>query len=177
MTGHMLSAFVKRYRHERAEVSAPLNRIAISLVESTVGVEDRAIPPSAREFELLVFLALRHAPAATEVLTGALWPETDADRARSSLKVTLSRLRSRLGDPSLIVATQNGYALAAEPGIDIGFLSNLDHISFDQVPLRAAIPSGMQLEAARLRFARWGWAKLFEARIAALEALPTTAAT
>lgn len=168
--GHMLSAFVKRYREERADVSCALNRIAISLVKGTVRVEDSAIPLSGREFELLVFLALRSGPAATEVLTGALWPESDADRARSSLKVTLSRLRGRLGDPSLIVATQNGYALAAEPDVDIGILLNPNHIPFDEV-----IPSGLQLEAARLRFSRWGWAKTFEARIAALEVHPSSA--
>ena len=55
-----------------------------------------------------------------------MWPDSDADRARSNLKATISRLRGRLGDSALIAATQNGYALAAERDIDIAKFLNGD---------------------------------------------------
>jgi DNA-binding winged helix-turn-helix (wHTH) protein len=169
LTGHMLAAFVERYRNETPEVSAPLKRLQISLAQGTVRVADRDIVLSGREFELLVFLALRNSPASTEILTEALWPESDADRARSSLKVTLSRLRSRLGDNSLIVSTHNGYTLAAEQALDIG--SFLKHAQIPEL-----IPPRIQLEAARQRLSRWGWAKTFDDSVAALETLPNSTA-
>jgi hypothetical protein len=165
-TGHMLEAFVQRYHDTTAELSDPSKRIDISLVDGTARVDETEIVLRGREFELLVFLALRSRPVATEVLADALWPESDGDRARASLKVTLSRLRGKLGASSRIVTTQNGYALVGELDIDIGPFLNPDLI-----PLRREPPPRLQLEAARIRLSRWSWATTFAARLAKLETL------
>jgi DNA-binding SARP family transcriptional activator len=47
---------------------------------------------------LLAFVALAAGPVRRDTLAGLLWPETDPDRARSTLRRTLSTLRGALGN-------------------------------------------------------------------------------
>jgi DNA-binding winged helix-turn-helix (wHTH) protein len=163
----MLSAFAGRYRRdEPAVIEQPSRRIGISLIKGTVRVGHTEIAPRGREFELLLFLALREGPVSSELLSEAMWPESDGDRAKSALKVTLSRLRTRLGDGSLIIATPTGYALTVEADIDIAPLLKRESES----PPSTELPSCQQLEAARVRLSRWPWAKPYEALIRKFEA-------
>lgn len=51
---------------------------------------------------LLAYLAVTGAPVRRDTLTGLLWPDTDPDRARATLRRTLSTLRSALGGRWLV---------------------------------------------------------------------------
>jgi DNA-binding winged helix-turn-helix (wHTH) protein len=139
-------------------------RIVLSLVTGAVKINDAEIALSNREYELLFFLALHQGVASTDLLSESLWPESDADRARTSLKVTISRLRLRLGDASLIRATKNGYKLLGRPQIDI-----LNVLESHKDPYRDDGHSLVNLRQARLRLSNWPWAKMYESRFLTLE--------
>jgi DNA-binding winged helix-turn-helix (wHTH) protein len=160
LTGHMLEAFAARYCDQGAAPSTPKSRLRVAIVAGTVQIDGRPITLSAREFELLTFLALRDAPASSDLVSDSLWPDSDPERARSTLKVTLSRLRNRLGDPTMIVSTQHGYTLNAECEIDVD-----EFVKSRGTASGVALPSEMQLEVARDRISLWSWARPLEKRL------------
>jgi hypothetical protein len=158
-----LVAFRNRFLEDAANPQTKY--IRISLITGTVRVKDKNIALSGREYELLVFLALREGSVSAEFVSESLWPESDGDRARSALRVTISRLRAHLGDPSLIITAPNALTLSADRELDIGPYLKRDGIRSPQY-----IPSDAELEAARERFSRWPWARIFEDRLRELEA-------
>ena len=72
--------------------------------------------PTRKTLALLVYLAAEPAVHSRERLIGLLWPETDQDHGRTSLRTTLSLLHRALGDArgaSHVVASHGGLALRA----------------------------------------------------------------
>ena len=74
---------------------------------------------------LLAFVALADGPVRRDTLAGLLWPETDPDRARSTLRRTLSTLRGALGNRWLETERDS---VSLEPGgvrLDVAELRRL----------------------------------------------------
>lgn len=130
-----------------------------------VGVTDMRLSP--REFELLVFLVMASLPVSRETIANAIWPNLETKRSLNVVKVTLSRLRARLGNAECIASTPTGYCFAAIAALDIDVL--LQQI---KAPENVSWPSLVtEVRACRNRIARWSWAQTLRARLALVETL------
>ena len=72
-----------------------------------------------------------------DTVLGYLWPESDEERARTSLKQLVHSIRSHLGDPDLLVSSA-------------GLRLNPERITSDVAEFRKAVARGDEERAARL---------------------------
>jgi DNA-binding SARP family transcriptional activator len=77
--------------------------------------------PTRKAAALLFFLAASGEPHPREQLAALLWPESDEERARGTLRTTLAMLRGALGseNAALLVAERDRIGLAASATLDI----------------------------------------------------------
>jgi DNA-binding SARP family transcriptional activator len=103
----------------------PQLRIAL-LGPPSIDVDGRALEVDTRKATaLLAYLAFTGRPARRDSLAGLLWPETNPDRARSTLRRTLSTLKSAL-DARFIDIGRDTVALSgAGVWVDVDELRNL----------------------------------------------------
>jgi hypothetical protein len=78
------------------------------------GVEIKLSP---RERALLTYLAVQGAPVDVHIVVATIWPDAAVERALGTLRVTVARLRRRVGDARVVLATSTGY----RTGIPITF--------------------------------------------------------
>jgi len=154
LSGHMLEVFSQRFYVNDIQAIQPMRFVSVALFSGFASLDNQALELTAREFELLAFLALNDGPVTAEFTSGSLWPDSSAERARSSLKVTLSRLRGRLGDKALISSTSAGYILNAGREVDINTIVDKEN---DRLGTQQALPTKLQLDSLRSRIALWGW--------------------
>ena len=169
LSGHMLQAFIERFREPLPASPVATNRVQLSLLSGSVRLNDRKLSLSAREYELLSFLALHIAPSTAEFASECIWPESHSNRARSALKVTLTRLRARLGDPSIILSTSAGYVLNANLQIDILELAREKPTSSNGIATNT--PTRMQIDSLRSRIATWAWGDILNDPVRKLESM------
>ena len=159
LDGHFLAPLLRRCQNA-PETIQKQKRLVVEVLTGKVRVDGVEIRLSSREFELLAFLATRAAPASRESIASAIWGDLDEDRGLGSLKVTLSRLRARLGDPALITSTPAGYFLNGQIEIDI-----LELLSATTLESSDREYMGGRMSAASDRLMRWNWAAPLLAQI------------
>jgi DNA-binding SARP family transcriptional activator len=116
----VLEPFV-RARVVRERGKAPV-RVRVRVWSGRVEAGGEELRLAGKELELVTFLAL--ARPRTEVararIVEAIWPEIETDEdAANNLRVTLSRLRRKLGDETLVVRTEGGYHLSPAVSVDV----------------------------------------------------------
>jgi DNA-binding SARP family transcriptional activator len=99
--------------------------------------------PTRKSLALLIYLALEEGLQPREHLAALLWPESSPDRSRASLRSTLNRLQSSLGQAG-------GQALASLLSIDNSALTLRSNPSLD-LDLRSVESAYAQARAERLR--------------------------
>src|SRR3972149_10814302 len=85
--------------------------------------------PTRKTLALLIYLALEGGPQPREHLAALLWPESNPDRSRASLRSTLNRLLSSLRhaggkvQTSLLSIDQNALTLRPNASLDLDLRS------------------------------------------------------
>ncbi len=92
------------------------NGLAVDFRDGNVRVGSDLISLSRRERELLAFLARSDGAVGARTAAAAIWPERSPAQALVSLRVTVSRIRKRVGSVGVIVATKDGYAVDVRHG-------------------------------------------------------------
>ncbi|HEV2738662.1 MAG TPA: BTAD domain-containing putative transcriptional regulator [Candidatus Elarobacter sp.] len=112
----ILDTFVRRrVLRDRERPSA---RLTIELLAGRI-VRGGGVPIrlTDKEFELLALLASTHGSLSRDRIGEVLWDHLDPDEWPNNLKVTLSRLRSKLSMPDAVVSCEGRYRLS--PAIDV----------------------------------------------------------
>jgi DNA-binding SARP family transcriptional activator len=91
---------------------------SIEVFRGRVLKEGAAVPLRDREAELVMALALHADPIAASQFAGMIWPDSDEAAALNSLRVTLSRIRTKTGDSSLVGRRAGMYELCADVAVD-----------------------------------------------------------
>jgi DNA-binding SARP family transcriptional activator len=112
----ILELFVRR-RVLRERSDATPSRFVVELLAGRVTRDGAAVRLSDKEFELLALLGSTHGPVSRDRIGEALWDHLDPEEWPNNLKVTLSRLRSKLGMRDAVMATDARYSLS--PLIDV----------------------------------------------------------
>ncbi|HTD33946.1 MAG TPA: BTAD domain-containing putative transcriptional regulator [Candidatus Elarobacter sp.] len=111
----MLEPFVRARVLRERERREP--QLVVRLLAGTVTKGDEVVRLSHKEFELLVLLASARAPVSRDRIGETLWDHLDPEEWPNNLKVTLSRLRSKLGVHDAVSSSDAGYRLS--PTIDV----------------------------------------------------------
>ena len=91
----------------------------ISILNGTYSDNRRAGPLSAQEQGLLSLLAAAGRPRSAEELGDVLWPERELISVRNCVKVSLYRLRMKLGRFDVVTRQPRGYALGPDMDVDL----------------------------------------------------------
>lgn len=97
--------------------AAPLR---VELFRGTVLLQGRELPLTQREAAVLFMLAsVPQRRMEARRLASTLWPEPSAEQARAALKVTIARLRVRLGNSAFVRSERGEYVLDREVEVDV----------------------------------------------------------
>ncbi|MDB5069389.1 MAG: Transcriptional regulatory protein terminal, partial [Candidatus Eremiobacteraeota bacterium] len=142
--------------------------VAFDVLSSVITSGGELVRLPRREFEVFANLAIKGRRVPYDVLLEEVWGDADDDHAK--LKVTVGRLRKRLGFET-IRSIDAGYAIGANVTCT---LAELEELASAQPPLaRAALE---RLDAMRLRYRRelagtarnWRWYTAWSAKADAL---------
>lgn len=92
--------------------------LAFMLMSGAVIRGESSVTLSKTESALFTYLALHARPVSRARICDALWPDSDFEPAANSLKVTVYRLRKKLGDAA-IASSPVGYCLGAAVYVDL----------------------------------------------------------
>jgi DNA-binding SARP family transcriptional activator len=106
-----LDGMSTRTREHRTEM-------LVEVVAGGLRCGDVRIPLRPREAEIIVLLALQPSPSDTATLTTLLYPDRDTGDAKNMLKVSICRIRGRLGR-DFIVFRDGGYRLREDVRVDL----------------------------------------------------------
>jgi DNA-binding SARP family transcriptional activator len=168
----MLAPLVNRLRHRTSLVVASEDApLVLSLADGTVSRGEEHVDVSEGVLALLTALAVESQAVSRDRLVDRLWPDLQDESAYNALKMCVHRTRQQLADPSAVVVSRGGYALAPEVEVDLRRLQRtLERVRRDAVPDADLGP--LEETFARLvrgrpaTFANWEW---FEPVEAALE--------
>ena len=146
-------------------------RFVVELIGARVTKDGQGVRLTDKEFELMALLAASRGVLTRDRVGDALWNHLDPEEWANNLKVTLSRLRSKLGVRDAVVSVNGaGYRLA--PKIDVD-LRQVEAIIRRRTPeglddgarnaLRAALTSYSSGSAGR--YQRFSWMQAPSARI------------
>jgi DNA-binding SARP family transcriptional activator len=113
----MLDRFV-RARVMRENVPAG-PAFVVELLGGRVTRDGEPLRLSDKEFELLALLASSHAPVTRDRIGEALWNHLDPEEWPNNVKVTLSRIRTKLGVRDCVTLVDGRYRLAPSIDVDI----------------------------------------------------------
>jgi DNA-binding SARP family transcriptional activator len=139
---------------------------AVHVFTGRVAVDGRDVRLAGKELELLLYLALGRArsSSARAQITEAIWPDIDdEDDAANNLRVTLSRLRRKLGDDALIVRDEGGYRLSPSVAVDVREVETLLHAAAAEKTLSGERRAALERVFADVghglpaRFERFAW--------------------
>ncbi len=100
--------------------SATATGVAVQVFAGRVEVDGAEVRLAGKEFELLLYLAYARGAAAREAIAEAIWPAIDDEEKRANnVRVTLSRLRRKLGDERFVTRLDGGYRLSPEVAVDV----------------------------------------------------------
>lgn len=165
----ILERFV-RSRIVREHVRAS-TAFVIELLGGRVTRNGEPLRLSDKEFELMALLASSHAPLTRDRIGEALWNHLDPEEWPNNLKVTLSRIRAKLGMRDCVTLTDCRYRLA--PSIDVDVRRTEDVLrarrSGERLPEETVHSLSLALSAfstgAVNRFDRYSWAHGVVARL------------
>jgi DNA-binding SARP family transcriptional activator len=113
----ILEPFVRRrVLHERAH---PAPQLTVELFAGRVARDSASVPLSLKEFELLALLASTHGALSRDRIGEALWDHLDPEEWPNNLKVTVSRIRTKLATRDGIVVSDGRYRLSPMIGVDL----------------------------------------------------------
>src|SRR5665213_86388 len=92
---------------------------AVELFAAVIRRGDKPVRASGKELELLALLASAYGPLTRDRIGEALWEHLDPEEWSNNLKVTLSRLRAKLGGRDAIVLVDGGYRLSRDIDVDL----------------------------------------------------------
>jgi DNA-binding SARP family transcriptional activator len=110
-----LDPFVRKRLRGKGEGSPD---VEIRLATTSVTKSGVPIDLADREFALLAFMAIGGRSTQRDALTEALWPHADRKSAENSLRVTIHRVRRKLGEAT-IVSIRSGYCLGPAVRVDL----------------------------------------------------------
>jgi DNA-binding SARP family transcriptional activator len=163
----MLTAYVtRRVRRERIRREP---RVVVELLAGRVTRDGEEIPFSDKEFELLTLLASSPTVVTRDRIGESLWDHLDPEEWPNNLKVTLYRIRTRLGRRDAVVADGGRHRLAPTIEIDLRQAemlvrtrqTTLDDAMRDE--LRSIVDAHRKGSSAR--YERYGWAHPLLSRI------------
>ncbi len=140
----------------------------ICIASASVTLDGRPVRLAKRERELLMYLAANRRVCRGEEIAEAIWPDR-RDGGDTVVRVNVNRLRRRLGDETLLLRTEGGYALAPHVTTDLDELEQ----ELRLLRARAALSRHDREQLAfRIRSlqrpcalaARWEWFCAMEAR-------------
>ncbi len=135
----LLQPFVDA-RLRRRQLESPA--FEVSFFKAELCQNARSISLTEKQLELLFAVASVRRAVSDEELIDSLWPESDGDAARNSLRVCLHGLRKNAGDARIVVRLGKGFAL--HPWADVDLWRFQSHLS-------ACRKSGGREGAAELR--------------------------
>lgn len=113
----ILEPFVRRrVLRERAHAATQLT---VELFAGHVARDTARVRLSQKEFELLALLASSHGALSRERIGEALWDHLDPEEWPNNLKVTVSRIRTKLAARDGIVVSDGRYRLSPMIGVDL----------------------------------------------------------
>jgi DNA-binding SARP family transcriptional activator len=112
----IFSSFITRRVHRSQLQQAP--RLSVELLTGRVVRDGAAVKISGKELELLALLASAYCPLSADRIGEALWDDLDPSRWPNNLKVTLSRLRKKLGVREAVLSGE-GYRLSRAVDVDL----------------------------------------------------------
>lgn len=91
----------------------------VSFFEAELYVDAARVPLSEKQLELLLTVATSRAGINDNHLLDALWPESEGDAARNSLRVCLHGLRKNAGDSRIVTRVGKGFVLHPWADVDL----------------------------------------------------------
>lgn len=163
-----LQPFVARFR---AAGQRARTMLFVDTARSCARRNGETIRFAGREHELLMLLAAAGRPLQNFEIAEMLWPESDDDAARNSLKVCVSRIRARAGSKEVIVTAGGDLSISPEHvQTDLARAERLLRIA-EEGSAMAARGARAILERQRERTAASStWEQLLRARVDALGA-------
>ena len=113
----MLEPFVRRRLAGTGIDRTP--PLVVQLFAARIQRNGKPIRVSGKELELLALLAAAYGPLSRERIGEALWEHLDPEEWGNNLKVTLSRLRAKLGARDAILLIDGSYRLSREVDVDL----------------------------------------------------------
>jgi DNA-binding SARP family transcriptional activator/tetratricopeptide (TPR) repeat protein len=113
----MLEPFVRK-RVLREHSDEP-RRLRVELLSGAVVRDAVSLPLSSKEFELVALLASAHAPLTRDRIGESLWGHLDPEEWPNNLKVTMSRLRRKVGAPDAVISEAGRYRLSPLVEVDV----------------------------------------------------------
>ncbi|MDB5026757.1 MAG: hypothetical protein JWO66_446 [Candidatus Eremiobacteraeota bacterium] len=113
----MLEPLVRRRLLRERERHEP--RLFVELLAGRVTRDGAPLKLSDKEMELLALLASTQGTLSRDRIGEALWDHLDPEEWPNNLKVTLSRLRSKLGVSDAVSSANGGYRLSPEIDVDV----------------------------------------------------------
>jgi hypothetical protein len=92
---------------------------AVSFFDAELRVGGARVPLSEKQLELLLTVASARAGIKDNDLLDALWPESEGDAARNSLRVCLHAVRKNAGDARIITRVGKGFVLHPWADVDL----------------------------------------------------------
>jgi len=114
----ILEPFISRRVLGSRTGRAPQNAV-VELFAAVIRRGDKPVRASGKELELLALLASAYGPLTRDRIGEALWEHLDPEEWSNNLKVTLSRLRAKLGGRDAIVLVDGGYRLSRDIDVDL----------------------------------------------------------
>jgi DNA-binding SARP family transcriptional activator len=113
----ILARFIQR-RVLRARQERPA-QLTIELLSARVVRDGEVVKLSSKELELLALLASTYGAVSRDRIGEALWEHLEPDEWPNNVKVTVSRLRKKLGVHDAIVSDEGNYRLSRAVDVDV----------------------------------------------------------
>lgn len=139
---------------------SPAARYTVQLCATTLFIDDRPAKLPGRELEFCCALATFRNGASTEALAGLIYPELDRETAANRLKVTVHRVRDRVG-ADFIISQADGYRFGLGVQIDLQQFEDLIRTAGRESTLSAQQRAALQEIVLSVRGRRnapvWRW--------------------
>lgn len=113
----ILEPFVRKRVAATGAAHSP--NVVVELFAARVRRSGTAVRVSGKELELLALLAAAYGPLSRDRIGEALWEHLDPEEWANNLKVTLSRLRTKLGARDAIALVDGNYRLSRDIDVDL----------------------------------------------------------
>lgn len=162
----MLETLVRRVARQDARTEAA---IAVELLTGRVLMRGAEVRMTDKEFELLALLASTRGALSRERIGEALWEHLEPEEWRNNLKVTVYRIRKKVGRHDVIVTNGAGFRLGQHVDVDVRLAETLVRSSSARSDATRAefrtILERFTAGSAAARYDGYGWGYQLLARI------------